>query len=62
VLHLERDIGLLLPCNVIVYEQEGSTYVSTILPTVAMEAIEHDELQSIAMEIEEKLKKAINNV
>ena len=35
-LQVEKDIGLLLPCNVIVYEQEGEVFVSAIVPTVAM--------------------------
>lgn len=58
----ERDIGLLFPCNVIVYELEGETYVSAILPTQAMNMVENDELKDIAVEVEAKLKKVVDNV
>jgi hypothetical protein len=32
----QRDIGVLLPCNVTVYAQNGKTYISAILPTVQL--------------------------
>lgn len=61
-LQAEHEIGLLLPCNVIVYEKGGSVFVSGILPTVAMNMVENPDLQVIAEEIEEKLKKVINSL
>ena len=61
-LQAEQDIGLLLPCNVIVYESEGKSYVSAILPTVAMNKVDNKELAPIAEEVEEKLKAAIDNL
>jgi uncharacterized protein (DUF302 family) len=39
-LQSEQDIGLLLPCNVIVYEKNNITYVSAIDPTIAMNFVE----------------------
>jgi uncharacterized protein (DUF302 family) len=61
-LQAERDIGLLLPCNVIVYEQEGKTYVSAIVPTVAMAMVENESLGSVAVDVEQKLKKVIDSI
>ncbi len=61
-LQVEKDIGLLLPCNVIVYEQEGEIYVSAILPTVAMSMVENEELRRIAAQVEQKLKQVIDNI
>lgn len=61
-LQVEKDIGLLLPCNVIVYEQEGEIYVSAILPTVAMSIVENEELRRIAAQVEQKLKQVIDNI
>jgi uncharacterized protein (DUF302 family) len=58
----ERDIGLLLPCNVIVYEAEGQTYVSAILPTVAMNMVRNDKLETVAVQVEEKLKKVVDRI
>lgn len=61
-LKAERDIGLLLPCNVIVYEDAGATYVSAIVPTVAMSMVQNEELGSIAVEVEQKLEKVVNAI
>ena len=61
-LKAERDIGLLLPCNVIVYEDGGATYVSAIVPTVAMSMVQNEELGSIAVEVEQKLEKVVNAI
>lgn len=61
-LQAERDIGLLLPCNVIVYEQEEKTFVSAIMPTIAMNMVDSPNLKEIAQEIELKLKKVIDAI
>lgn len=58
----EKDIGLLLPCNVIVYEENRKVYVSVILPSIAMNMVENKELCEVAYEVEKKLKKAIDSV
>ena len=58
----EKEIGLLMPCNVIVYRNGDKVFVSGILPTSAMGMIENDSLRLIAAEVEEKLKKAISLV
>ncbi|MEX1014928.1 MAG: DUF302 domain-containing protein [Candidatus Paceibacterota bacterium] len=61
-LQTEKEIGLLLPCNVIVYEDTGSVYVSVIVPSVAMSIVENEDLASIASEVEDKLKKVIDSL
>ena len=61
-LQAEKDIGLLMPCNVIVYEENNQIFVSAILPTVAMGMVENPSLADIAKTAEEKLKKVVDNV
>ena len=61
-LQAEKDIGLLLPCNVVVYEDKGKVFASAILPTVAMSMVKNEELKNIATQVEEKLKKVIDDV
>ena len=61
-LKAERDIGLFLPCNVLVYEDEGKVFVAAILPSVAMGMIENSSLAEIAKTVEEKLKKAVDAI
>lgn len=60
-LQIEKEIGLLLPCNVIVYEDGEGVFVSSILPTVAMSAAK-DELSTVAKQVEIKLKEAIDAI
>lgn len=59
-LQTEKDIGLLMPCNVIVYEETGSVWVSAILPTVTASLTENPAVITIAKQVEEKLKLAID--
>ncbi len=61
-LQVEKEIGLLLPCNVIVYEDSGEVYVSAIVPSVAMNMVENEDLASIASEVEKKLVSVISAV
>lgn len=59
-LQAEKEVGLLLPCNVIVYQENDKTFVSAILPTVAMGMVENPPLADIAKTVEGKLKKVID--
>ena len=59
----EDKIGTMLPCNVIVQEiSEGKVEVAAIDPIASMQAIENPELGSIAVEVQAKLKKVIENL
>ena len=59
---LEWNIGLLLPCNVIVYEKENKVWVGVMKPTVAMAAVRNRALRELAIEVEAKLKRAFDNI
>lgn len=61
-LQAEKEIGLFLPCNVIVYEKNSELFVSAIKPTSAMSNIENSNLNAIAVQAEERLKTAIENI
>lgn len=61
-LEAEKEIGLLLPCNVIVYQIDDQVYVSAMLPSAAMSAVENDAITGIAGEVEANLKKAVDAV
>jgi uncharacterized protein (DUF302 family) len=58
----EENIGLMLPCNVVVYERGDKTILSVIRPTIAMKMIENVELQKLAETIEDKLKKVFDAI
>lgn len=61
-LQTEKEIGLLLPCNVIVYSQDGKTFVSAINPVEAMSFIDNPELKEIALQVQKKLMKTIDSL
>jgi len=55
----EAEIGLLLPCNVIVYEDGDSCVVSAADPHAMMEVADNDALRPIAAEARARLERAI---
>jgi len=62
-LHADLDVGLLLPCNVIVYEtDDGKAYISAVNPVSALEVIKSEELRKLADEVSAKLKKVIERI
>ncbi len=59
-LQIDLDVGLLLPCNIVVYENDdGKTVVSALNPAAAMEVIGNEDLQSIADEVSGMLKRIV---
>jgi uncharacterized protein (DUF302 family) len=62
-LSMEEKIGILLPCNVIVFEAEdGHVHVSIMDPAVAMSVVENPKLESLASVVKEKLELALSNI
>ncbi len=56
----EEKIGILLPCNVTISEQEdGKIDVAVMDPTVAMSVVENEKMGPLASEVKERLQKAL---
>lgn len=56
----EEKIGILLPCNVTVSEQEnGKVDVAVMDPAVAMSVVENHKMESLANEVKDRLQKAL---
>jgi len=56
----ETGLGLFLPCNLIVYENdEGKTVVTAINPIVALSRIDNPKLEPIAKEVSIRLQRVI---
>nr|WP_288931622.1 DUF302 domain-containing protein [uncultured Allomuricauda sp.] len=59
----EEKIGLFLPCNVVVLENEnGEIEVAAVDPVASMIAVKNEKLASVAQEIQQKLKNAIEKL
>jgi uncharacterized protein (DUF302 family) len=62
-LQSEDKIGIMLPCNVVVEENnDGRIEVSAVDPVASMMAVENESLGSIAEEVRSKLKKVIDQL
>jgi len=62
-LQTELEIGLLLPCNVIVYEtNEGQSVVSIVDPILMLGVVEKDELEGVANEAKARLSRVVKKL
>lgn len=55
----EEELGLILPCNVIVYEKEGHTKVSAFDPTIMGQIMDNPEMDAIAAEVKARMARVI---
>ncbi|MDP3277149.1 MAG: DUF302 domain-containing protein [Deltaproteobacteria bacterium] len=59
----DLEIGLMLPCNVVVYEEsEGTTVVMAIDPTTTIATGENPTLVSLAETVKAKLTRALDQL
>jgi uncharacterized protein (DUF302 family) len=59
----EADVGLLLPCNVIVREvDEHHTVVAALDPVAQLQLSGNPALEGVAAEVRERLTRAVNRV
>ena len=54
-LEAEPDLGVLLPCNVVVYQRGGTTRISAIDPEPMLSIVDNDELTRVAAEVKARL-------
>lgn len=58
-LQAEEELGLLLPCNVIVYEKDNQTIVAAFDPMVITSIVDNPNLEPIAKEVRARLERVI---
>ena len=61
-LQAEPDLGVLLPCNVIVYERNGVTHVSAVDAERMLSIVENDDLQHVAEDVRARLAAVVDRV
>ena len=61
-LQAEEEIGLLLPCNVVVYEKEGKSVVAAFDPMSMSRVMENPAVEPIAEEMKRRLERVIGAV
>jgi uncharacterized protein (DUF302 family) len=58
----DPEIGLLLPCNVIVYEKDDAVHVSAIDAHAMFKVVDREDVQPIADEVNKKLQTVMQNL
>jgi len=63
-LSAERDIGLLLPCNVVVYagDTPGSSTVAAMDPVAALQLAGRNDITHLSQEVRGRLERALADV
>ena len=61
-LKAEEQIGLLLPCNVIVYEKEGKTVVSAFNPAAITSLSDYKKMHELSVELNALMNKVIDSL
>lgn len=59
-LEVEKELGLLLPCNVIVYESDGKVFVSAMRPSAVLSIVENPDVDAVAKDVEEMVVRALD--
>lgn len=61
-LESEKQLGLLLPCNVIVYENNGGSTVAFFDPMIMTQLVDNEKLKIVAEEVQSKMKRVFEAV
>ena len=55
----EPDLGVLLPCNVVVYTRNGQTHISAVDAERMLSIVGNDELATVAADVRSKLARMV---
>ena len=58
-LEAEPELGVLLPCNVVVYEKAGQTHIAAVDAEQMLSIVDNDELASTASEVRRRLSAVV---
>ncbi|HEU6453129.1 MAG TPA: DUF302 domain-containing protein [Gemmatimonadaceae bacterium] len=63
-LTLEHELGLLLPCNVVVYadDEQGNSVVAALDPVETLGLSDNEELRPLAEEVRARLERVLKEV
>ncbi|MGP8247592.1 MAG: DUF302 domain-containing protein [Bryobacteraceae bacterium] len=61
-LQQEINLGLLLPCNAVVYEQGGRIHVGVVDAARMLSVVGNPAMEAMARQVDEKLRRAVDRV
>jgi uncharacterized protein (DUF302 family) len=59
-LSLHKEVGLILPCKIIIYKDIDKTVISLFRPTESIKTLGFSDLKELAQDVEHHLKEAID--
>jgi uncharacterized protein (DUF302 family) len=61
-LSAHKEVGLMLPCKVVIYKEGAGASVSLYKPTEAIKSLGITDLNALAEEVEEQLIRAVDSI
>ncbi len=61
-LDIEPDLGVLLPCNVVVRSHGEQTHVAAMEPAAALKLADNPDLEPLAHEAQERITRAVERI
>jgi uncharacterized protein (DUF302 family) len=61
-LEAEPELGVLLPCNVIVYQEKGHTHIAAVDAEQMLSIVGNDELAATASEVRRRLRAVVERL
>jgi uncharacterized protein (DUF302 family) len=61
-LRQEINLGLLLPCNAVVYEQDGRTFAGAVDAKAMLSVVGNPEMDALAEQVNDQLRRAVDAV
>jgi uncharacterized protein (DUF302 family) len=58
----EINLGLLLPCNAVVYERDGQVYVGVVDAEKMLSVVGNPGMEQMARDVNQKLRSVVNNI
>ena len=58
-LETEPELGVLLPCNVVVYQQQGQTHIAAVDAELMLSIVDNDELADTASAVRRRLSAVV---
>jgi len=58
-LEVEPPLGVLLPCNVVVYQQDGATKITAVDAERMLSLVGNDALTPVAVEVRDRLARVV---
>ena len=58
----EPELGALLPCNVVLYEEDGEIIVSAMDPEAVLALVSRPEVEEVAREVRQRIERVLSRV